>query len=82
MSLAHLNHLFNYEFLKIRFTPASTPKRERPRYCKSHKAIIGVVARTCEEGEVLAFVVSPFVLASNNISDYSSEHFKPPRPRI
>ena len=37
---------------------------------------------TIEEGEFFTFVVTPLVLASNNISDYSSEHFKPPRPRI
>jgi hypothetical protein len=73
--LAHFDHFPNNEALKILVSPSASAKHECLGYRECHKAVICIMTRPCEKGKILGFVVLPFVLASNDISDYSSEHF-------
>jgi hypothetical protein len=75
MGSAHLNHLIYNEALKVRISPAPHAKHERVGNSQSHKTVIRVVARTRKERKLLAFVVQPFVLTANDISNYRTQHF-------
>ena len=48
--------------------------RECLRYRKRHKTVVGIMTSPGEENEALALVVLPFVLATDDVAYYCSEH--------
>jgi hypothetical protein len=78
MRSAHPDHLINDEALEIRIAPSAPALCERLRYRESHQTVVRVSARTREKMEFLAFVVHPFVLATDYITYNCSYHFSFP----